>query len=307
MNQEKFEQIVNKLYIDKDPNSIKTDCGQAWMIGSSKSYPNAITIASLLCDISGVGYGAVSIPDDVYSVVMSRVPLTDIYEPLKTKDDIFLVEENKSIIDKGMNRYTSILIGNGLKFCEENYRFLSYIIENYHGNLIIDATGIALLAEYGTDVLMNRKTNSNIILTPHLGEAKKLLKSNITTRDPIQYVPETIDFCKTNNVFVLLKSVKSVLVSDSGKSSMSFYPPTPTLAHAGSGDGLAGYLTGVLAYGTKYFDLYDLILYADQMVHFAAINAGDVLSSGYSNILSVPNEILKIIKNCIIKTQRSKK
>lgn len=303
MDTSRLLDILEQLYVDREPKSIKSDYGKTLLIGGSRLYPHAVTIAAQFAEISGVAFVSFAVPNTIYSIVGVRCSLTDIFEDLANRDDCFLLEETKEHLDHILTTYSSILIGNGMKCCFENYQFLSYLIEHYSGNLIIDATGIRLLSDFGIQALEKKNKNSKILLTPHLGEAKKLLNSSLSTRDPMYYVPDAVTFCKRYSVSLLLKSFSSVLITEEGNIFSSQYEPTPTLAKAGSGDGLSGYLAGILAYGRKYLPYTDLILFGDLLIHNAAKMAGDKYSSGYTSILSCKEEIQLMIQE-VMKTHR---
>ena len=73
-------------------------------------------------------------------------------------------------------------------------------------------------------------------------------------------------------------------------------PQTPSLSKAGSGDGLAGYIAGLLSYATKWYKKEDIILFADKMIHEAAYLSQEEESEGIANILSARNKIVQVIK-----------
>ena len=290
MNQKEIELMIKRLYWEREPNGIKSDYGRSWIIGSSRLFPNATAIAALLCSKAGNGYTAISVPEEVYQIVATRVPMTDIFECLETKNDDF-VDEN---ISNQLKKYNSILIGNGMKVSKANYDFMTNIIREYEGNLIIDASALTMLSEYGIDVLKQHKTNCRILLTPHLGEANKLFKTDIKSRDPEDYLEIALSFSKTYDVSILLKSYKSILIADNSYQRMDV-GSTPSLGKAGSGDGLSGYLCGLLSYGEKYFSYSQLIEFGDWMIHCAAKKVEDEKSSGFSSILDVVDGIKEII------------
>jgi ADP-dependent NAD(P)H-hydrate dehydratase / NAD(P)H-hydrate epimerase len=296
MKKPAFDKIISDLYLKRDPKSNKSDYGRALLIGGSAEYPGAILIAASFAALSGDGYNALAVPSSIYPVVASRVPLTFVYENFFTFEDGFPIPGNEEKLAECCKRYSSILIGNGLKDCERNYLFLAKIIEEYEGILVIDATGLALLAEYGIEVLARKQKNSTIILTPHSGEAAKLFGVKLLKRDPSAYRTLATAFAKKHQVYILLKSYKSILVEPDGKATSSSYGPTPSLAKAGSGDGLAGYLTGLLAYGTKKETASEVIFFADEMIHRSAKTAEEKKSPGLASILSAKGEIENIIK-----------
>jgi NAD(P)H-hydrate repair Nnr-like enzyme with NAD(P)H-hydrate dehydratase domain len=295
MEDSKIAKIIRELYWNRDPAGIKADFGKALLVGGSLAYPSAPVISSWFASLSGDGYNALAVPRSVYPIVASRAPLSVIYENLVDRDDSFLIIESKQITERCFRSYASVLFGNGVKDSQENYLFLSYLIANYENTLVIDGTGLALLAEYGLEVLKKKKKESTIILTPHLGEAAKLLGRNFKTKDPEAYEKLGISFAKGYGVYLLLKSYRSLLIDPQGQTFASDYPPTPSLGKAGSGDGLAGYLAGLLAYAAKKETVADLILFADALIHEGAALAAAKKSPGLASILSVPEEIGRLI------------
>lgn len=299
MENSTFNKIIETLYINRDPSSIKTDYGKACLIGSSSNFINAISIANEFCSITGVGYTSICVPDSILPIVANRVNLTSVFEYIDNKDDIFYISD-QSKINKIIETYNSILIGNGIKECKENISLLEYIALHYDGNLIIDASMLNLIAKYINPTIF-KNSKCKILLTPHLGELKRLLKSSIQDRNPNSYLQESIKYAKENNVSILLKSSDSILVLNDGTYYNSNTIKTPSLAKAGTGDALAGLITGFLAYGENYFSYKDLILFADELLHRAGKNIGEKYSSGYVNVLDAKKEIGLIIQDLLHK------
>ena len=290
-----FSRIIKNLYIERDEKSNKADNGRALIIGGSKAYPNSISLASSFASLAGPGFVSIAVPEEIYPILATRSPAPFIYENFVTKDDEFLLDENRNLLDKILLKYDAILIGNGIKDSIKNYEFLSYIVKNYCGNLIIDATGLKLLSDHDSHCLIEKKPVSRILLTPHLGEAKRLFKTDLNTREADDYLEASLKFAYEKQVYLLLKSYSAVLVTPDKQILTSNYVPTPSLSKAGSGDGLAGYLAGLLAYGLSKESFTDLITFGDQMIHLAAYQAQQHLSAGIASILDVPLYIQKII------------
>ena len=283
-----FEKMIDSLYHQRKDDSIKNDFGKMLIIGGSRKYPNAVLISALLAGVSGVGFVSIGVPDSIYPEVVTKSGHTVTFEPSSVASDDISYSERQ--LEQIMKNYSSILFGNGISDSLMNKRLLGKLLLDYEGILVIDATGISLLSQ-----LEVTKFKPKVILTPHLGEAGNLLKMDTRSRNPEDYVKEAKLFCKKNQCQVLLKSDHSVLVDEEGNDYPSDYPPTPCLAKAGSGDGLSGYLAGILAYGTKDFSLVDCILFADKMIHEAALQSQEKLSKGIADILTSKEEIAKII------------
>lgn len=290
LSEERFRSLTRLFYFDRDPESIKNDYGKALLIGSSSSYPLSILIASLLAEKTGAGYIALSSPSSVSKVIQNRMPLTEIYVPMEGEGDDF---SSLGLAEK-VSPFSSVLFGNGVKESGNNKLFLEQLLKTAKGTLVLDAGALALLSS-SPEILKERNPSLSVVLTPHLGEAKKLLKSGVSSRNGEDYLEEALSFAETYGVDVLLKSSKSYLVAKDGSTYAGDSIPTPSLAKAGSGDGLAGYLVGLLAYGRKEASLEEIILYADSMIHKAARAAENELGPGLASILSVPQCLPSVV------------
>ncbi|MFA6624807.1 MAG: NAD(P)H-hydrate dehydratase, partial [Bacilli bacterium] len=156
MTDKRFGECLKKLYFDRDPKSNKGDFGRALLIGGSSSYPGAIVIASKLAEVSGDGYTGIRVPDDIFPIVASKVTPLDVFEH-------FYIEDITPVL-----KYDSLLFGNGMEVSSLNYELLKKIVSVYQGKMIIDGSGLSILAKYGDGFLQN--TGSRILLTPHLKE-----------------------------------------------------------------------------------------------------------------------------------------
>ncbi len=291
MNSTKFNQRLHHIYWERDSKGIKSDFGKTLLIGSSKEYPNAVLIAALLCNRSGVGYCYVSTSKDNRDTRTSRLPLNQI--PSKDLEERNALSKEERL--KYLGTFSSILFGNGREVSEDNKILLKKILSSYSGNLIIDASGIVLLKSILNEG-MDHCAPESILLTPHLGEAKRLLNiENIHSRNPNDYKEKAMAFSKKYKRTLLLKSYCSLLV-DKTDCYASSYSPTAVLGKAGSGDGLAGYLAGLISYLKKEYALPEIVLFADSFIHQAAFRAGETDSPGLDNILDILPERKKRIK-----------
>lgn len=283
-----FRDDIRKIYLERDPKAIKNDFGKALLLGGSTSYPNGIVISSQFASLSGNGYTALGVPCTIYPIVASRSPLTQIFQPSMSSLDSLVYDDET--LESMMKNYSSILFGPGIKESKENLSLLSKLLSRYEGNLVIDATGLVLLSQ--VDIL---KYRPRVLLTPHLGEARRLFHSDIHSREALDYVEDAKRFIEKHSCHILLKSSSSVLVSNDKSVYQDENILTPALAKAGSGDGLAGYLAGLLSYADKLISYEEVILFANHMIHKAASLAQDLLSPGIASILDCKDQIINII------------
>ncbi len=122
--------------------------------------------------------------------------------------------------------------------------------------LVLDADALTLIAR---DETLFTKLHKNCILTPHAGEFARLfpdiaekLNAPATNGPAYSKVDATREAAKRAGCVVLFKGPDTVIADPSGLCSINasvYERSAPWLATAGSGDVLAGFITGLLARG----------------------------------------------------------
>ncbi len=132
----------------------------------------------------------------------------------------------------------------GCGVSEELYEKITALLASYSGKLVIDADGLNSLSKYGVDALKNK--SCKVLLTPHIREFTRLsgLDEGCVLSDPVK-VAKT--FAKEYNVTVLLKNWYGVLTD--GEECVVNLRGNSSLARAGSGDMLSGFICGNCARG----------------------------------------------------------
>lgn len=174
----------------------------------------------------------------------------------------------------------------GLEINRSNRKRLAKLITKLKCPIVLDAGGLSLLADQ-LDILS--ETESPIILTPHLGEMKRLYGA-IRTDSPIPQEREALaeqwfQHLHTQNTYLVIKGPNSLVAGVGHKHSYNS-SGNPGLATAGSGDVLAGVITGLMAQGYSAWDSSRLGVYwhgstADLVAQDsseASLIAGDLLS-----------------------------
>ena len=123
---------------------------------------------------------------------------------------------------------------------EEHDKILSYILNNYEINLVIDADALNNLSAMDLSIL--KTTKCNVCLTPHVKEFSRLAGCDMNEAD----FQRAITFALEYGVIVLLKGT-ATSVTD-GKSVYFINRGAPGMATAGSGDVLSGILCGIGGY-----------------------------------------------------------
>lgn len=146
-------------------------------------------------------------------------------------------------------RRNAVLIGPGAGL--ENAAGLREMIgrtlnKKYGKHCILDAD--ALTAFKGHHETFYTILHENCVLTPHEGEFRRVFP-HITTGSKLERAKEA---ARLSGAVVLFKGADTVIAHPDGRTSVNVNG-TPDLATGGSGDVLAGMITGLMAQGTEPF------------------------------------------------------
>lgn len=219
----------------REENSNKGTFGKVLNIAGCFNYSGAAYLSSLSGLRVGCGLVALAADKEVITAVSAQTPnLVYIL-----KDDVLSVLEN----------YTVVSIGCGLGTDKNTVKFFKTVLEKLaklETPVVIDASGLTLLGN-----LKNVQLPKNLVITPHPGEAAKLLGVSVDeiTTEPDKYakiLSEKFD-CIT-----VLKGHKTRVCN--GKDLFINFTGNSSLAKAGSGDVLCGIISGLIAQGMKPYD-----------------------------------------------------
>ena len=237
------ENDVAALFEERKNHSHKGNYGYVAVMGGCVEYAGAAKLANMSAAALRAGCGVVTlaVPDCITQAVAPYL-LESTLLPIpsdKSGKMVFVPE----ILDSILSRYASVAIGMGWGRSESYREILSYLLQNAHQPLIIDADGLNTLSTMDLNVLKN--TKATVILTPHLMEFSRLSGLSIAEieEDPIAHAKA---FAKEYGVILLLKGCTTIVtdgevvyLSNRGNAGM---------ATAGSGDVLAGVLAGLCGY-----------------------------------------------------------
>ena len=220
--------------LKKDIN--KYDRGHSIILGGN--FLNGSTGASKLAALSALrsGAGLVSIISDkknapIYASSMCSVMVKVIKNRLEF---VNLIQDV---------RIKSILIGPGNGVTSQTKNNVLDSIK-YKKNIVIDADAITIFKNNPDQLFSN--INSDVVLTPHEGEFERIFKLEENK------ISSVIKAAKISNCSVILKGNDSIIASPQGRCIIN-KSASPSLATAGSGDVLAGMITGFMAQGVSGF------------------------------------------------------
>ncbi len=254
--------------------------GKTLVIGGSKGLEGAPALSGESALKMGSGLVKTLIPEKINQTV-SR------YCKELISDDLTIVN-----IDKEIRNYDVIALGPGLGRGEKQKEVVSFVLENTKIPVVIDADGINNL-----NLEELKKTNKEIILTPHPGEFANLINKSIQEIEDnrIKYVRE---FTKKYNVNLVLKGASS-LISDKKGNIYINNTGNEGMATAGSGDVLTGIISSLIGQKLEVFKSAVLGVYLHGLAgDIATKNIGSYSVMASDLIDSIPPAISKIKRGC---------
>ncbi len=279
MIKEIYIEEIKHLFSKREKDANKGDFGKVGILGGSINYSGAVKLAtmSLASLRSGCGLVKVIVPNEIVSALTPAL-LEQTLFPYKNLEDI-----KKSIKD-----LNSLAIGMGWGYNEQHLLILKDVLENFQGNLIIDADGLNTLVNH---VEILRTSQANIVLTPHLKEFSRLTNLSIEEIEKNK-IELAKSFAKENHVILLLKG-STTIVTNGTEVYLSNYG-TSGMATSGSGDVLSGILAGLLG----YLDYNLLSVSAGAIVNGLA---GELAEEKNTDISMIASDTIKCIPEVIKK------
>lgn len=284
MSQEVFELtknwVISKLpKRPKDAN--KGTFGKALVVAGSENYPGAAYLACAAIYRIGAGLVTLVTTSTVKIIVSKKLP------------EVTFLSYNEVL--ERLSEYDVLLFGSGLGQKQVTVKFIEKLLKEKLPKTIIDGDGLNILSRMGN---WWEDLQSEIILTPHMGEMSRLTGLSI---DKIQKrrIDIAQEFANKWGKVVVLKGANSVLVSPAGEVMISPFT-NPLLSTAGTGDVLSGVIAGLLAQGLDSFDASCLGVYVHGM-------AGETLKEKLDDAGLLASELLPVLPLAVkqLKEKRS--
>ena len=222
--------------------SHKGTYGYLTLIGGSRKYTGAIRLAAMAGAAmrSGAGVVRAAFPSSLYhEIVPALLESTAFPLPDREGELVFSQADLASLAEKSR----SIAFGMGIGLGNGARDSLSWLLDHFTGNLIVDADGLTLLAAMKPERL--RQSPASLILTPHIGEFSRLtgLSPDQILSDPVKAAR---GFAGDHGVVLLLKG-PATIVTD-GSEVLLTDTGCPGMATGGSGDVLSGILAALASW-----------------------------------------------------------
>lgn len=216
----------------------KYNRGHALVIGGAAASSGAARLAARGALRIGAGLVTVAAPKaslDVYGVQLTAVMLT----PLEQ-----LAEQ------LGDPRKNAVLIGPGCGVGADTRERVLAILAAKRA-CVLDADALTSFKNKPNQLF--KETNSDVILTPHGGEFRRLFGAPGEGGAVFDKVRRTRDAAALSGAVVIFKGGDTVVAAPDGRAVINQNAPAD-LATAGAGDVLAGFALGLLAQGMPAFE-----------------------------------------------------
>lgn len=270
-----------KVYEDSDfkvykrrKNSHKGTNGRIFVIGGCATMVGAPVLAGAAAhaaSLNGAGTTTVCVPA-INRVALAARSTLSMMKFIPDSADGF-VKFDKATLDEIIDVADAIDIGMGMGAAPDLKAIIEYLANNYKSTLVIDADGLNAIKN---NYRFLKNSKANVILTPHVGEFKRLTGDQATIENARKLASEL-------GVIVVLKS-DTTIITDGNEVRLNI-AGTPALAKGGSGDVLGGCIAA-LSRSFSPIDAATIACYRNGMGAERAV-------SSYAELMLTPKEYLR--------------
>lgn len=301
-------EAVAALLPERPPDAHKGTFGKALIVAGSVNYTGAAYLAATGAARSGAGLVTVALPRPLHPILAGRLAEATW---LALPHDLGVIHRDAiSVLEEHLEGYRALLLGPGLTQEKEAVRFVQEFLQREVAHrppppigflkdvaeltspsepeagppwppLVLDADALNALAQ--SEGWPQWLAGVQAVLTPHAGEMARLLGTTPVEVQAARWKVASGAAREWRQV-VLLKGAFTVIAAPDGRLAVNPFA-NPALATAGSGDVLAGIVTGFLAQGMAPWEAAVAGAYvhglagelARQAVGDAGVLAGDLL------------------------------
>ena len=282
---------LESLFSPREKNSHKGTYGEVLCVcGSYREDGISMCGAAYLSAVSayrcGAGIVRIYTHKNNYAPIAANLPEA-VYE-------LYSDEIDRKRLASLVKKADCVLVGCGLGTDERAVKILRVVLEEAKKYLVIDADALNIMAKKPqTWTFLKAKC----VITPHIGEMSRLAGA------PVCEIAENIvsfaeSFAKEKNLVCVLKDHKTV-ISD-GNITYINNSGNPSMAKGGSGDVLAGIISGILAQKNLCEDR--KLSYLAACGVYLHGKAGDESAKAYGEYSPLARDIAAAIPKIIVKS-----
>lgn len=248
------ERVAQMIFPRRD-DAHKGTFGSALLVAGSQGMSGAATLCARAALRTGCGLVFAAVPRSIQPIVAGQVAEA-ITLPLPENGAGRLHSEALPLLREKWQSCHALAMGPGMTQDDETLPLFASILAECGLPLVLDADALNLLAKHPH--LMSRR-QSPTVLTPHPGEAARLLACSIAEveADRLSAVRK---LCTQYKSTVILKGANT-LVAGFEKDIMLNVTGNSGMATAGSGDVLTGILVSLLAQGLNETEAAQVAVY----------------------------------------------
>lgn len=246
--------LIYKLLPHRSLNSNKGTFGKVMLFCGSPPYPGSAFLAGSAAGRVGAGLITLAVTERMLPTYAGSFHEAT-FVPFPEEDEGSF--KRAQLLTSHLPGYSSLLIGPGLGQSANTREVILQILEYLRAqpeekrpHLVVDADGLnnlSALEHWWT--LLPKGT----VITPHPGEMGRLCDGMKVSGGDIDRLDLARRKAKEWQVTLVLKGACTLVVSPEGETRINWIA-NPALATAGTGDVLAGMITGFLAQGLSPFD-----------------------------------------------------
>lgn len=217
--------------------SNKGSYGKALIVAGSPNMAGAAYFAAKAAYLSGCGLVRILTAKENRGMLLTKLPEAIVSTYGCRKEAAAALEESMQWAD-------AVLIGPGIGCGEAAQAMVEYAACQKQKKLVFDADALNILSAHSE--WFHQMTDRQAV-TPHLGEMSRLTQCGVE-RIKNDLIHTALDFSKSHRMICVLKDARTVI----GTPDQRFYinaAGSHGMATGGSGDVLAGFLTGFAAQG----------------------------------------------------------
>lgn len=269
----------------------KGDFGRLLCITGSRNMPGACALSTQAALRSGAGLVTVATAPENPMRLAGALPEA-MWMPMETDGDGFLQDaENQAKLLPHLKRANAVLLGCGMGTTAQTRSLVRWVLKTATCPVILDADGLNCIAGC---IDIDRRTGTDLILTPHPGEMSRL--SGIPIAD-VQAERErtTTAFVAQYPVTLVLKGAGTLVA----KGTEICRNPTgnPGMSRGGSGDVLAGMIAALVAQGLSSWNAACAGVYLHGL-------AGDLAAKQYSEQAMLPRDLLECLPKAFLQLEQ---
>ena len=232
---------------DRGADTHKGQAGHLLLVGGFDCMEGAIMLSANAAFETGVGLATLLTTETARAVIAGRIPEL-MTRPVPLSGGITGVENGIGEFFAGGRRYDALVMGPGMGRGEISRVVFETVLKALPGcgirHAVIDGDGLYHLAGHLERSSLPRDVS--FVLTPHFGEASRLLGENVEAIRHDRFTAAS-RLASRAGAAALLKGPASI--ASNGKRSLVNTTGNPALATAGSGDVLSGIIGSLLLRG----------------------------------------------------------